>query len=288
MSGSGWLVVVIVSGCASPLPALPSDDTGDTSGTGGSGTTDGSGSAGETTEPTPPGCGNGVIEAGETCDDRGESAECNDDCTDVVCGAGIINETAGEVCDGAMLAGETCEGQGFSVGELACSGTCTFDLSGCFSLPDAPALQIEFAAIKRFDFSWDRDARADYYGLEERATPRGSFVPLGDDLFTNAVSHERPLHLRAEASYRVRACNDGGCSDATVVDVTDSLAGAVGYVKASNTDVNDRFGGTVALSADGNTLAVGAANESSIATGIGGSQTDDSASQAGAVYVFTR
>src|SRR5204862_483895 len=59
------------------------------------------------------------------------------------------------------------------------------------------------------------------------------------------------------------------------------------YVKASNTGAGDRFGG-VALSADGQTLAVGAYSEASAATGIGGNQTDNSAPNAGAAYVFAR
>jgi hypothetical protein len=42
----------------------------------------------------------------------------------------------------------------------------------------------------------------------------------------------------------------------------------------------------VALSADGNTLAVGALYEDSNATGIGGDQTNNSASNAGAVYLY--
>ena len=60
------------------------------------------------------------------------------------------------------------------------------------------------------------------------------------------------------------------------------------YVKASNTDTSDSFGFSVALSSDGNTLAVGAETEDSNAIGINGDQTDDSATNAGAVYVFTR
>ena len=60
------------------------------------------------------------------------------------------------------------------------------------------------------------------------------------------------------------------------------------YVKASNTEAGDGFGISVALSADGNALAVGAYTESSNATGINGNQADNSASQAGAAYVFTR
>ena len=60
------------------------------------------------------------------------------------------------------------------------------------------------------------------------------------------------------------------------------------YIKASNTNAYDTFGWSVALSADGSTLAIGAAGESSAATGINGNQADNSAQFAGAVYVFTR
>jgi trimeric autotransporter adhesin len=60
------------------------------------------------------------------------------------------------------------------------------------------------------------------------------------------------------------------------------------YIKASNAESGDHFGNVVALSADGNTLAVGALWESSAATGVNGNQNDNSVPQAGAVYVFTR
>ena len=60
------------------------------------------------------------------------------------------------------------------------------------------------------------------------------------------------------------------------------------FLKASNTGANDWFGARVALSGDGNTAAVGAPFEDGGARGINGRQNDDSASQAGAVYVFTR
>src|SRR6266581_5452582 len=69
----------------------------------------------------------------------------------------------------------------------------------------------------------------------------------------------------------------------------------VAYIKASNSEMGDHFGngGTleghgVALSGDGNTLAVGAPSESSDAKGINGNQNDNSVYNAGAVYVFAR
>ena len=61
-----------------------------------------------------------------------------------------------------------------------------------------------------------------------------------------------------------------------------------GYLKASNTNPGDLFGCGLAISADGSTVAAGATSEDSRATGIDGNQADNTASNAGAVYVFTR
>ncbi len=58
------------------------------------------------------------------------------------------------------------------------------------------------------------------------------------------------------------------------------------YLKASNTGASDYFGSSVAI--DGDTVVVGAPYEDSSATGIGGSQSDNSATDGGAVYVFVR
>lgn len=58
------------------------------------------------------------------------------------------------------------------------------------------------------------------------------------------------------------------------------------YVKASNTGSGDYFGVSQGVSLWGDTLAVGATAEDSAATGVGGNQADNSASSAGAVYVF--
>ncbi|NNM30549.1 MAG: integrin, partial [Akkermansiaceae bacterium] len=56
------------------------------------------------------------------------------------------------------------------------------------------------------------------------------------------------------------------------------------YLKASNTDPDDRFGQTVAISGD--TIVVGAYFEDGGAAGVGANQNDNSAGNAGAAYVF--
>ena len=57
---------------------------------------------------------------------------------------------------------------------------------------------------------------------------------------------------------------------------------------ASNPDPQDWFGNSISLSGDGNTLAVGAYNEDSDSTGIGGDQSNNNLTNSGAVYIFSR
>ncbi|MGH8243218.1 MAG: FG-GAP repeat protein [Steroidobacteraceae bacterium] len=60
------------------------------------------------------------------------------------------------------------------------------------------------------------------------------------------------------------------------------------YLKASNPDDGDRFGFGIAISGDGNTIAVGAGEEAGGSSGVGGDDMDDNLPGAGAVYVFRR
>jgi hypothetical protein len=60
------------------------------------------------------------------------------------------------------------------------------------------------------------------------------------------------------------------------------------FIKSSNPGLTDWFGVRMALSGDGNALAVSAPNENGGSKGINGNQSDDSADDAGAIYFFTR
>jgi|GEM_PF-2874540 len=57
-------------------------------------------------------CGDGNIDAGEECDDRGPSASCDSDCTLARCGDRTINALRDESCDD----GNTASGDGCSAG----------------------------------------------------------------------------------------------------------------------------------------------------------------------------
>jgi len=60
------------------------------------------------------------------------------------------------------------------------------------------------------------------------------------------------------------------------------------FLKSSNPSQYDWFGVRTAISGDGNTVVVEAQNEDSNAKGINGNQSDNSADESGAVYIFTR
>jgi cysteine-rich repeat protein len=97
-------------------------------------------------------CGNGTIEAGETCDDANSDAAdgCSPGCVVedgwtcagtpsachrlATCGDDLAE--GAEVCDGLDLGGRTCASLGYISGDLACAGDCkALDTSGCLGTP---------------------------------------------------------------------------------------------------------------------------------------------------------
>ncbi|TKB53217.1 MAG: hypothetical protein E8D50_07930, partial [Nitrospira sp.] len=89
----------------------------------------------------------------------------------------------------------------------------------------------------------------------------------------------------AALSLTINACGGGNDSPQTARQIVAQLV-QQGYLKASNTEAGDGFGYSLALAGD--TLVVGAPGEASAATGINGTQGDNSAVNSGAVYIFTR
>ena len=94
-------------------------------------------------------CGDGIVDASEECDDGGESAACDGDCTLAYCTDATVNGSAGEICDGGKgsrvcdfdctptlcgdgvvnsVAGERCE-DGNAIDGDGCDSNCT--LTGC-------------------------------------------------------------------------------------------------------------------------------------------------------------
>jgi FG-GAP repeat len=135
----------------------------------------------------------------------------------------------------------------------------------------------------------------------QRGANFGMNVALNADATTLAVS----AYLESSSSKGVNSTQDDELPQAGAVYIFTRAGNAwsqQAYIKASNTgrpadpdDASDwgdgdQFGFSIALSGDGNTLAVGAVSEDSNASSINNFsfEEDDSAPDAGAVYIFTR
>ncbi len=166
-------------------------------------------------------------------------------------------------------------------------------LSGCGGGDDTPAqlsVTVSTSQPKVLRFSWN-DVEADHYKLLKNPDGASGYSQVGTDITTTSVDETIGVHIQdwVNASYIVQACDDlDTCTDSAAITTTTAMRDAIGYFKASNTDRFDHFGWSVALSADGNTLAVGTYRESSAATGINGDESDNNATNAGAVYLFNR
>jgi|APSaa5957512535_1039671.scaffolds.fasta_scaffold01117_3 cysteine-rich repeat protein len=92
--------------------------------------------------PSTPVCGDGNVEGSEECDDSGETASCDANCTYVECGDGYKNTKSGEECDdGNVSDGDGCSsscmlegcGNGLTEGTEQCDDGNTDNNDGCNS-----------------------------------------------------------------------------------------------------------------------------------------------------------
>jgi cysteine-rich repeat protein len=140
-------------------------------------------------------------------------------------------------------------------------------------------------------------------GRPEQAAPRGATEGRGGTAGAAGGSGGAPGGICGNGILEAgETCDDlgtsggDGCSSSCQVEAFHVCPEAgkacelkpLDYLKASNADAGDEFGSSVALSADGLFLAVGSPREASAATGASGNQQDQSAKNAGAVYLFVR
>lgn len=216
----------------------------------------------------------------------------------------VLAGTAYSVTVFDMSAGQTCSvggGTGFAMADVTqITVGCGVDAPpppppAPVAVPAIPTLTLAYD-VKTFKLSWGAIAPpagggAVTYRVTEDADGAGPAAATQIATGLTGTSYDRVvtglLHTRLNATYRVQACNTAGCSALSAAQVV-NLTQAIGYFKASNAGTSDQFGYSVALSGDGHTLAVGAYGEASNATVINGDQANNSATNSGAVYVFTR
>jgi hypothetical protein len=110
---------------------------------------------------------------------------------------------------------------------------------------------------------------------------------IADPCLTNNGGCDTNATCSTSATIVTCACRPGyvGNGQTCLPSVVSNLEA---FIKASNTGAEDAFGTSVSLSADGNTLAVGAPEEDSSATGVGSTINDNTMQDSGAVYVYVR
>ena len=156
---------------------------------------------------------------------------------------------------------------------------------GDFGAPGSGAVYI-FVRDSSGDWSQQNYIKASNTGAGDSFGLKVSLSGDGDTLAVSATfedSSATGIHDEHDGD-DINSSNSG----AVYVFVRDSsdVWSQQTYVKASNTQVNDLFGFSVSLSGEGDTLAVGAFGEDSIGAGIGDMPDDDSAPDAGAVYLY--
>ena len=161
-----------------------------------------------------------------------------------------------------------------------------------FSVPRTPAITEWFVNDPRgLEQGWTLSAPAEIQ-LRVRGCLKPSVSPqsisFGGQLTYSglkawdATGKTIPTHFEATAEGFAVRYDDTGAQYPLTIDPIAQQA----YLKASNTDANDYFGYSVAVSGD--TVVIGAVREASNATGVNGNQADNSVDGAGAAYVFTR
>jgi hypothetical protein len=191
---------------------------------------------------------------------------------------------------------------GYSVGLSADGNTLAvgaYDEAGSSNVIDgpednnAPGTGAVFV-FTRSGASWSRQAYLKA-STQDRADSLGAWVAISDDGNTVAAGapDEDSLTTGIDAvetghSGRIGTLDDISVGAAYVFIRSGTRWSQQASFKASNSGIEDWFGVRLALSGDGNTLAVSAPNEDGAARGINGRQDDNSAGEAGALYLFTR
>lgn len=210
-------------------------------------------------------------------------------------GSGSGSTSSSSSSGSASITGSLCPSAGGPSSSSSSSSSGSSSSSSSSSGGGAPAastLSLGFG-IKQLQFSWTESPDATDYRLLRSTDGGASFTDLGEVFPAGTTQATLDIAVHGydwdNTLYQLLACNGPDCtaSNTVATSLGDALQ-AIGYFKASNTGSGDFFGDEVVISADGNTLAIGAPYEDSNAVCIGGAQDNDYGFDSGAVYIYTR
>lgn len=156
-----------------------------------------------------------------------------------------------------------------------------------------PDIKVSASGTKTLKFEWT-DASVPsgttYYKLLKKTASNSAYEQVGVGFTGLSIVDPTSVHLTdwVNSRYKVQACGETACVDSAEIAIDSAMLSAITYIKASNAQADDWFGWSIAISGDGNTLAVGAPAEDSKAIGVNGEQNNEQSLASGAVYVFRK
>jgi hypothetical protein len=137
---------------------------------------------------------------------------------------------------------------------------CAFSSVVLAAPPPPPRITVAATDIRQLEFNWESVPGVQTYELWFRSAPGAPWVKYGERNARRSPMFRiaEPVHLLnwAGATYYVKACNPTGCSSSNHVSVDGEQLNAMGFIKPKAPTGHLMFGSHVALSADGNTMAV--------------------------------
>jgi hypothetical protein len=179
----------------------------------------------------------------------------------------------------------------YEVEITASDGFLTSSQSVTINVIDALEMSVTIGGYKELPFNWADFSGASYYRLLVNPDGASGFTQDSVDIIGSSVNVEFPEvylmdWINAEYILEAYDASDSLIASSESTSIVSEMLSSISYFKASNPNANDRFGYSVSLAADGNTLAAGAHKENSNATGVNVDQSDNSVPSAGAVYLY--
>lgn len=136
---------------------------------------------------------------------------------------------------------------------------------------------------KAIDLSWNAVPDANYYRVLKNADGNSGFEPVSGHLSTTSFTADLAAHFTdwENVRYLVEACNKNGCAASDDIFISSQMLKAIGYIKADTPDPESIFGFSIALSADGSTLAAGSPRYDV-------SRADSTIKDAGLVFIYQK
>ena len=158
----------------------------------------------------------------------------------------------------------------YSVTVRANDGSFTAEQTIAVTVTDVFDLKVD-TGLKQLQFHWSAAPGASYYKILQNLDGGGVFTELPDSGSIASLNYNQPIavHLfdQVNTSFKLQAydSSDSIIRESAAIGVAAKLNGAIGYLKSTLPTAGDWFGFAVALSADGNTLVVGAYGENNFA-----------------------